>query len=563
MAGPARSSSRLGLTLQGYDQVIALSQSNINESLEYNFTANKHLCDFDVSIKELKTAMKGTLNPPTVQLIDLEDADQALFIIAFDDGNYSFWDLSGDDPVKVKLPLAGWKLAFYVDFSLKKMNQIPANIRKELVEVPGAYSVDQLLIDFGTAELSTFSWEKSDFPGLTAGNQDVAKANITQFVNTYLQQLRGPGTHNVLGYAVKVNPPKAGQSKDDLLKQVSNGAPSFPPTSLRLQTINHRPNGEKNASSSANDHNAFLFTEMTDYRDLPGKDLDWSGDWFYEAIGGTLAMSKRIFWDRFLAERLKIANKEGLKVANKVVQYLSAPTFNGRVDWFLSDNEPGIDELNWKSGHGPNLGSSFEWNRFKEHHYTNKIDWKPDELWNLKVHSQIITSAFPVVGESKVIVEHSLKVNTDLNMSWDGHILKHAANNSVNTTATVSWTTELTFHAVASGGGLSVKATTLDPTVTCTATGNLSGMIKLYPLLALTINAIINGNLDGYRAFVKSALDEMQPWNYIAGKITEALNGQGKFIFPGGGTFEMKDPIFSEAGDLLIGLTYKKGEGPE
>lgn len=553
----------MGLTLQGYDQVIALSQANINESLEYNFTANKDLCDFGVSIKDLKTAMKGTLSPPTVQLIDLDNADQALFIIAFDDGNYSFWDLSGDDPVKVKLPLAGWKLAFYVDFSLKKMNQIPANIRKELVEVPGAYSVDQLLIDFGTAELSTFSWEKSDFPGLTAGNQDVAKANITQFVNTYLQQLRGPGTHNVLGYAVKVNPPEAGKSKDDLLKQVSNAAPSFPPTSLRLQTINHRPNGDKSASSSANDHNAFLFTEMTDYRELPGKDLDWTGDWFYEAIGGTLAMSKSIFWDRFLAERLKIANKGGLGVANKIVQYLSAPTFNDRVDWFLSDNKPADSELNWNGDHTIKSGNSFEWRRFKEHHYTKEIDWAPDELWNLKVRSEITTRAFPVIGEGKVIVEHIIMLSTDLNMSWDGHILKSAVNTSIYSESMVRWITELTFHAVASSGGLSVKAATLDPITTCTTRGNLSGLTDLVPLLAKKLNELINGKLDDYRESIKRAVAQMEPWNGITDAITEALNGQGKFIFPGGGTFEMKDPIFSEAGDLFIGLTYKKGEGPE
>jgi hypothetical protein len=42
-------------------------------------------------------------------------------------------------------------------------------------------------------------------------------------------------------------------------------------------------------------------------------------------------------------------------------------------------------------------------------------------------------------------------------------------------------------------------------------------------------------------------------------KINEALNGQKEFIFLGGGTFDMSDPVFSQAGDLLIGLVYKLG----
>ena len=34
-------------------------------------------------------------------------------------------------------------------------------------------------------------------------------------------------------------------------------------------------------------------------------------------------MSKRVFWDRFMKERIKIANREALEVANKIIRYLS------------------------------------------------------------------------------------------------------------------------------------------------------------------------------------------------------------------------------------------------
>ncbi|KAM5385493.1 hypothetical protein ACJZ2D_000692 [Fusarium nematophilum] len=45
----------------------------------------------------------------------------------------------------------------------------------------------------------------------------------------------------------------------------------------------------------------------------------------------------------------------------------------------------------------------------------------------------------------------------------------------------------------------------------------------------------------------------------ITEPLEQALNGQGAFAFPGGGTFEMRDPIFSKAGDLMIGLICKQG----
>jgi hypothetical protein len=46
----------------------------------------------------------------------------------------------------------------------------------------------------------------------------------------------------------------------------------------------------------------------------------------------------------------------------------------------------------------------------------------------------------------------------------------------------------------------------------------------------------------------------------MAEGIKEALNGQQQFVFPGGGTFMMKDPSFNAEGDLLIGLNYKEGQ---
>ncbi|KAH8131313.1 hypothetical protein LI328DRAFT_161166 [Trichoderma asperelloides] len=43
-------------------------------------------------------------------------------------------------------------------------------------------------------------------------------------------------------------------------------------------------------------------------------------------------------------------------------------------------------------------------------------------------------------------------------------------------------------------------------------------------------------------------------------KINQGSNGQSKFIFPGGGNLDMSDPVFSNTGDLLLGLVYRQGK---
>lgn len=175
MAGVSDSQTRLGLTLQGYDQVIALSQANINESLEYHFTANPQLCNFNVVFADKGYGLKGTLKPSTIELIDVENADRAVFKLNFETGKY-FWtefpkadpnapqQLDEDglpvlpQPKRQSLLVANWAFAFLVDFSVKRMSSIPEDIKKK-IELPGVYSVDQLMIDFGTADILNFSWK--------------------------------------------------------------------------------------------------------------------------------------------------------------------------------------------------------------------------------------------------------------------------------------------------------------------------------------------------------------------------------------------------------------------
>ncbi|MCJ1293205.1 hypothetical protein MMC34_004758 [Xylographa carneopallida] len=210
MAGSATSKSRVGVTLQGYDQVIALSQANINESLEYHFKIiNPELCRFELSVDAITVDMIGTIEPPTVQLIDQENADQALYCLRLASGTFTFWPRleKKQAPQKVEIPLKGWKIAFYVDFDLKKMAQVSQKI-KDQVQLPGSYSEEQLIIVFGNPGLINYSWENSLFPGVPSNLVPLVEANVRQLIDAYIiEKLKGPGDHNVIGYAVKVDSP--------------------------------------------------------------------------------------------------------------------------------------------------------------------------------------------------------------------------------------------------------------------------------------------------------------------------------------------------------------------
>ena len=202
---------------------------------------------------------------------------------------------------------------------------------------------------------------------------------------------------------------------------------------------------------------------------------------------------------------------------------------------------------------------TWNWQGSKEHSYTKEIDWKPDELWKFRAESAFNTYLRPVIGDGKVLIDHRMMLRTNLNMRLDAFIMSRAADQSIITDTTIGWTTELRLHAVASGGGLSVEAKTFDSFTHCQSRGVMDGIAKYLPGVTEKINEMVNGQLEPYKAAVRAAIVELAPWNGIAQTIKAALNGLGRFVFPGGGAFEMKGPIFSTAGDVLIGLTYKKG----
>jgi hypothetical protein len=569
----ASSASRLGLDIGEYDQVVALSQDNINDVLEYHYDNHQELKKFEAKLATpTKDAIRGTIDAPKIELIDKEGADQAFYRLIFADGIYSWWDQQAADPnapvdpdappasaqwVQKKIPLKGWKLAFYVDFAMKKMesNLVPEKI-KEQINLPGSYGVEQLLIDFGTADTMSFNWDRSVVTGFDDKNSEVAARDvISLFVSRWLTKIKSTeGNHNVLGYAVKVD--------KDQSKNIPKSNPDFPPTAVRLQTINFRPEGKEDKVSPSDGRNAFLFTEMTGHdgptRLQATKDLPWSGDFFYDSLGGTLVMSRRIFWNKFIKERLHGVNKAAIYALNKVAKGIAPPDLATHASWWLSDTDT-VGEGAWSSTEG--LNEKYKWQTSKYFDVEHETSG-PNTMYEYWTNTTVNHTLRPQVGTGKIFLDYEIEFIATLKLGVWG-IPKSVSNFTVVTRCLYSGTLSISLKAVDSTGGLSIEATDSDSKPNITVDADFSGfamkVVNAIPGVASLFRE--QGTVDALKKMITTSMESsINGAVATAEGLEAALNGQKRFVLPGGGTFDMKSPIFDNKGDLLIGLSYRKGD---
>lgn len=562
MNGP----SRLGLTLQGYDQVIALSQTNINQTLKRYFKIDEAaMADFRAVLGDESDpdySLIGTIEPPTIELIDADKADQAIYTIKFRRGSkYTYW---GPDPSnkrgaprKFEQSAEGWTLAFFVNFGLQKCERMPDEIKTTVMN-PGSYSIEQLVIIFGTADLIDFNWTQSRFPGLDEPTAQLdVKTKMSDFVNKWLMSLKtaAPGkSHNVLGYSLKLDV-SGNESRKQLLEKIGNVPASFPPIKVQFQTIANKPSaGAK--GDPADPYNAFLFTEMcgipgnTTPRGLPQNDLQWSGNWFYGAVGGSLAMSSTIFLKEFVGKLVEPMHKDYSAFANTLAkrQTWDAEYRIARVKkdvQFLGD---------WTQGEWRAVGNQWMLESTATATHT-EIPWQEKgESFTVQVIMQAkMTSVLkPMPGTGIFHIHQTLQIVT----KWSNFSNQYAFDG----TSTFNWTYTVQLASVTSTGELASSVTfRKDERPVLTSTITVKGV--LIRGIGSNQTEEERKGWDEYEAILIGTIEGRLPKEVdFTGKINQGLNGQSKFIFPGAGTFDISDPVFSNAGDLLLGLVYRQGK---
>lgn len=85
---------------------------------------------------------------------------------------------------------------------------------------------------------------------------------------------------------------------------VNEEAPSFPPTSLKLQTYPYiAPNQTKPGEGlgAVGENNMLLYLQMTKNRSFPDvRILEYSGNYVSPGMNGTIIIDRDIFWDSYL-----------------------------------------------------------------------------------------------------------------------------------------------------------------------------------------------------------------------------------------------------------------------
>ncbi|KAK0384083.1 hypothetical protein NLU13_8172 [Sarocladium strictum] len=562
----ATDASRMGVTLQGYNQVVALSQANINETLRRHFSVLDADDQLDLfKAKAGAASISAKVLAPRIELIDKDDGDGALYILRLGEGTFKAVNMDGDDVEVLQYPTNGWELAFNVDFAFKPVKKLPQNIEQQ-VPLAGGYSVKQLMINFGDAtRIFQLDPNRTKYP---VSDKDKAKLDtsslkvaLQMFANTYLEnKLKTTDNHNILGYAV------------ELTEKPKDLKPTFLPTACKVQIVGHRAGGDAKSFQQGNPYNAFCFTEMTDGRTMPGAELKYSGNWFYESLGGTMAISRSTFWDLFMVPNIKDAHVKAVEASHYVIRAMGKPFF-GRDMWYLDDAEPMREQLCGPfalPSELPPLAFGTTYTCSKLEHWNNE-ELSPVAKCFFKPRTTISTSAAPTKRKGEIVVTQKIDVSWEQGAKLSDYfkaiplsaVFADAFN--VNLTGSIGLTTKTTIsmNAVTSTGSLQVTSDTQVTRQEYRALDfNIGGIGSYLPGdIQRKINELPGLVSEEYRRMKA----ELSAWlqgrkdvfKTVAEGIQQDLNNSSKFVFPGNGTFDIKDPLFSDEGNLMVGLVYR------
>jgi hypothetical protein len=285
---------------------------------------------------------------------------------------------------------------------------------------------------------------------------------------------------------------------------------------------------------------------MTGNRALPNRDFQWSGNWFYGSIDGTMNMSSYLFLKSFVGPLVAPLHKDFCSYAEPLAKRqtwdadvrLARARGNAQFspdwthdDWVKKDNIWQMDS------HG------------KKEHYD--IPWdKTGFNVQVNITSNMTSWLVPIAGTGKFEIRQRIMVVT----KWVNHANKY----TFDATSTFFWKYTVTLTSISSGVLESKVDYSMDKPI-------ISAFITSDGILTRGVGSNQNEQEGKSWAEYEDILlgtlnNRMYNPEGFTKKINEGLNGQKKFIFPGGGTFDMSDPVFSQAGDLLIGLVYVHGE---
>ncbi len=271
--------------------------------------------------------------------------------------------------------------------------------------------------------------------------------------------------------------------------------------------------------------------------------------------------------------KINKAHVKAVEFSAAILDALASDKFEGK-GWFLDPSKPTPEDMcgTYKGTTAwGNLAYSTSYKCSELTHW-NRSDSDFANFWS-SPRTTVHTQAQPRTRQGEMVIQQEIEV------SWEEgtELARYFYLTPITALVAKTWDvcirgslkltfeTTISFPSISDTGGLRVESKTRttrkeynEPNI------RIGGFISsLFPeRLHTLINEWLSKLSDVSQAAKESlskdiigALEEL--FGNVAEGLKHDLNQQNKFVFPGSGTFDIKDPLFSDKGDLMLGLTYR------
>jgi hypothetical protein len=405
---------------------------------------------------------------------------------------------------------------------------------------PGKYSLNQIVMFLGSAPLSSLNLKETKLPGLDPNSPGfpMKKLFFDMFITMYLTKLQAHPDALTLGYVIK---------KESAEKDERN--PTYPPTSVKYQNYRYQPCKDTNATIDGKPvapgaRNAFLFVEMTNNNPFPREKLERKGNIIVGNMPGGLVLGKQLFVQKYLVgTAFKDFNTNMLDTANQLFTWVRNESgYTGAKQWWLTNGsrDEAVSKAKWSLA-GDGKRASAEWVGIMHRQYRDNSPF--GETLRTEYHAGMDpkprTNGIEVDARLHLFYHEIIPVQT---MSGQYTGVEHFVE------AEVFFKLVFRLVEVHDDGLLGVEVTQTINTCRCRAADNKDRVAWAEWLLGPSNANFADELTEKLRGVVTPVGDVLATY----------INKQQQFVFPGSKTFFYKDPMFSDACDLLVRLEYQQ-----
>ncbi|KAK6345864.1 hypothetical protein TWF730_010207 [Orbilia blumenaviensis] len=585
----ADQNSRLNSRTGQYDQIIAISEAMLNAQLETYYNIEPKLRVMKEKNVYIGTSVDAELLPPKVSIpVDRQKADRSslFYHLRFKKARFGylsvpFYQYRPGGPGVLEVDIKDWEFVFKVTLEMQDVKKEERDDVKKMLRVAGEYSIQRLLLNFTMADTSNFITDlsKLNMPDGSNPPKGLIEAlggwvkGWTASFNEIEDRLRGKtklSDHStgettlidafcpILYHALAPNP-----------EEVNPVAPTIPPTQVVQQTYQFvRPNQSVLPNTN---RNCLLYTEMCGKdAKLPSPILftEENGNFVTDDmpvtrradgtlddtnIMGTMCLDRNVLWGRHFIPLLNpIVKQTQIHLKNCEIHPDSDQQFrfslafgddgvhtDSNDSYFLMKPMTGYDECWSKSqwfeqGNIPEAQNCWGYRWIMDTQQVRQENNKDDRQLALELKARSIAQVIPSRGENKVRISGATTIAI--------YASEEGRNKGFATTG--RWRLSMEVKAV-EDGRLHIDVVYPDTPVTfshwqggATSLGKFNGKAAIAQM-----EAELTKNIEGLK-------------DYLQHSFKDSLK-QHQFVLAGGGYFYMKNPVFTEKGDLLVELRYR------